>query len=281
MILNTANHPYEAIDTSTRGSTVPSAPPRDSSYGTRRVLGIAVIEQRPAAPAAPAAARINCAHCASRDLCLPEALQPKFLASLPGIFGNSRRVRRGETVHRVGDTFENIYVSRAGSFKTVARRPDGQEQITGFHISGEFIGLEGLTSGVHTLDAIALEDSVVCAIPFRALETLSHEHPELQRHLHRKMSEGIVREASHFMLISMSAEERVAAFLTNLSQRYRERGYSPTEFNLRMSREEIGCYLGLKLETVSRMLSRLRQRGVIEIRGKQTRIVDLEELAHG
>ncbi|TDV07129.1 helix-turn-helix domain-containing protein [Paraburkholderia caballeronis] len=226
-----------------------------------------------------AAPQIGCERCSSRDLCMPPSLRDTQPAGLVGVFGNSRKIERGEAIYRAGDAFENLYVLRAGSSKTIALHRDGREQITGFQISGEFIGMEGLTTGVHTLDAIALEDSVVCAIPFRALESMSYTDRDLQRHMNWLMSREIVRESAHLMLMgSMNAEERVAAFLLNLSQRYRERGYSATEFQLRMTRDEIGCYLGLKLETVSRMLTRLQKRGLIQISGKKARIVDLDNL---
>jgi len=237
------------------------------------------ITERSAASVRRVAPQVGCERCASRDLCMPPSLRDTQAAALVGVFGNSRKIERGETIYRAGDAFENLYVLRAGSSKTVALHRDGREQITGFQISGEFIGMEGLMTGSHTLDAIALEDSVVCAIPYQALESLSHRDRELQRHLNCLMSREIVRESAHLMLMgSMNAEERVAAFLLNLSQRYRERGYSPTDFQLRMTRDEIGCYLGLKLETVSRMLTRLQRRGLIEISGKKTHIVDLENL---
>ncbi|WP_321894924.1 helix-turn-helix domain-containing protein [Paraburkholderia heleia] len=221
----------------------------------------------------------NCRNCATRDLCMPTAMRSQNTVNPISVFGNHRKVRRGEAVYRAGDAFCNLYVIRAGSSKTVAMHRDGREQITGFQIAGDFLGMEGITSGKHTLDAIALEDSVVCVIPFATLEMLSFGNKDLQRHLHLMMSREIVRESAHMMLIGcMTAEERVASFLLGLSKRYRERGYSSMEFQLRMTREEIGCYLGLKLETVSRMFTRLQQRGAVRMKGKQARIVDIDSL---
>lgn len=222
----------------------------------------------------------SCTHCHTRGLCMPVALAALDPAVLDGIVGNSRKIERGHAIYRAGDTFRNLYVTRAGSSKTVLMGHNGREQITGFQIVGEFLGMDGITTGKHELDAIALEDSLICAIPFDALEMLSREDQEFQHYLHRLMSREIVRESAHMMLMgTMNAEERVAAFLVNLSRRYQECGYSPTEFYLRMGREEIGCYLGLTLETVSRMLSRLQQRGCIDMSRKQARIIDLEGLS--
>lgn len=223
-----------------------------------------------------------CAQCGSRSLCLANVLDARLPVGFEGVFGQSRKIRRGEVIYRAGDTFQNLYVARAGSSKTVTMHHDGREQITGFQIAGELIGMDGLVTGKHALDAIALEDSLVCVIAFRVLETLGHEHLDIQRQLHRLMSREIVRESAHMMLIgTMAAEERVASFLVDLSRRYQDRGYSPMQFHLRMTREEIGSYLGMTLETVSRMLTKLQRRGYIEMQGhggKEVRIVDLEAL---
>ena len=225
----------------------------------------------------------GCAQCSSRSLCLVDLLGAPAAAGLEGVFGQSRKVRRGDVIYRAGDIFQNLYVLRAGSSKTVTMHRDGREQITGFQIAGEFIGMDGLVTGRYALDAIALEDSLVCVTPFGVLETLGHENLPMQRQLHRIMSAEIVRESAHMMLIgTMTAQERVPTFLVDLSRRYRARGYSATQFNLRMTRDEIGSYLGLTLETVSRMLSKLQRLGCIEMQnhgGKSVRIVDIEALA--
>jgi CRP/FNR family transcriptional regulator, anaerobic regulatory protein len=237
-------------------------------------------EVAPMAQAHHVAVKAECARCSTRDLCMPATSRAKHQDKLNGVFGHSRKVGRGEAIYRAGDAFHNLYVARAGSSKTIVMHRDGRQQITGFQITGEFLGMEGIVTGKHTIDAIALEDSVVCAIPFKALEMLGEQDREFQRHLHKIMSREIVRESALLMLMgSMSAEERVAAFLLNLSKRFQDRGYSPTEFHLRMTREEIGCHLGLKLETVSRMLSRLQQRGLIDMQGKKARLIDMNGLS--
>jgi CRP/FNR family transcriptional regulator, anaerobic regulatory protein len=211
---------------------------------------------------------------------MPAALAEKNPAKLNGVFGNSRKVKRGEAIYRAGEQFHNLYIARAGSSKTVATLRDGREQITGFQIAGDFLGLEGISIGKHTVDAVALEDGQVCIVPYKALEALGNEDRDLQHHFHKIMSREIVRESALLTLMgSMTAEERVAAFLVSLSKRFRERGYSPAEFTLRMTREEIGSHLGLTLETVSRMLSLLQRRGFVDVRGKQTRILDIDGLA--
>jgi CRP/FNR family transcriptional regulator len=168
---------------------------------------------------------------------------------------------------------------RTGFFKTCISAEDGRDQVTGFQMSGELLGLDGISTDRHACDAVALEDSTVCVIPFHDLEGLSLQISELQRVFHKIMSREIVRDHGVMLLLgSMRAEERVAAFLLNLTQRLHARGFSRSELVLRMTREEIGSYLGLKLETVSRTFSRLQDDGVLEVKQRQIRILDQNAL---
>jgi CRP/FNR family transcriptional regulator len=151
--------------------------------------------------------------------------------------------------------------------------------VTGFHLAGEVLGLDGVCTELHSSDAIAIEDSSVCIIPYALLESMCAESKHLQQQVLRMMSGEIVRESSLMMLLgTMSAEQRVAAFLLNMSSRMKARGYSAAEFNLRMTREEMGNFLGMKLETVSRMFSKFQRDGLVLSHGKQIHIVDLDEL---
>jgi CRP/FNR family transcriptional regulator len=212
-------------------------------------------------------------------ICKRQDLRPPEFAFGSSVICATRTVRHGATLYRAGDTFHSIYTVCAGSFKTVLMHRDGVGQITGFHLEGETLGLDGVFAGQHSCDAIALEDSLVCIIPFDLLELLCREVKAMQRHVHRMMSGEIVRESGLMMLLgTMSAEQRVAAFLISVSQRLSARGYSAAEFNLRMTRNEIGSYLGIKLETVSRMLSKLQKEGLVDTRGKRIRILDLDSL---
>ena len=162
-----------------------------------------------------------------------------------------------------------------GFFKTDILLEDGRDQVTGFQMAGEILGMDGIGTEVHTCNSIALEDSEICVIPFAQLERLSRQVQALQRHFHKVMSREIVRDHGVMMLLgTMRAEERLAAFLLNLSQRFTARGYSPQEFHLRMTREEIGSYLGLKLETVSRAFSRFQDEGLISVHQKHIHILD-------
>ncbi len=193
--------------------------------------------------------------------------------------GTRRRVRRGEYLYRLGAQFHALFAIRAGSFKAVLLSEDGREQVTGFHISGEVIGLDGIGSDTYAGDAVALEDSEVTEIPFEQLDALAAREPALQRALFRMLADEIQRERSLMLVLgSMRAEERLAAFLINLSQRMRARGFSAHRFLLRMTREEIGSLLGLKLETVSRILSRFQDEGLIRVRNREIEIVSMPAL---
>jgi len=212
-------------------------------------------------------------------LCMPVGLSPEEMSKLDNLVFLRRSVKRGEHLFRVGEPFDSLYAARTGFFKTKLLLEDGREQVTGFHMAGELMGMDGIGTERHTCDSVALEDSEVCVIPFERLEGLSREVEALQHHFHKVMSREIVREHSVMMLLgSMRAEERLAAFLLNLSQRLSTRGYSPTEFILRMTREEIGSYLGLKLETVSRVFSKFQEEGFIAVQQKNIRILDPKRL---
>lgn len=220
-----------------------------------------------------------CSNCNLRELCLPLGLNEIELAKLDELVSTRKRLRRGEHLYRSGQPFDSIYAIRSGFFKTDVLVEDGRDQVTGFQMTGELLGLDGISSEIHTCNAVALEDSEVCTIPFLHLEGLSREIHTLQHHFHKVMSREIVRDHGVMMLLGMMrAEERLAAFLLNLSQRFTARGYSPAEFNLRMTRDEIGSYLGLKLETVSRAFSRFQEEGLIAVQQKNVRILDIPGL---
>lgn len=220
-----------------------------------------------------------CSNCNLRELCLPLGLSLEELERLDDLISTRRRIRRGEHLYRAGEQFDAIYAIRSGFFKTDVLLEDGRDQVTGFQMAGELLGLDGISTEHHTCNAIALEDSEICSIPFSRLESLSREIHTLQRHFHKVMSREIVRDHGVMMLLgTMRAEERLAAFLLNLSQRFTARGFSHAEFYLRMTREEIGSYLGLKLETVSRSFSKFQEEGYIAVQQKHIRILQVDGL---
>ena len=220
-----------------------------------------------------------CASCGLKGLCLPCAAHSGDVAAMDDLVYVRKRVKRGEHLYRAGDPFHALYTFRTGFFKSFVTSEDGRTHVTGFQMPGEILGLDGIELDRHSQDVIALEDAEVCVIPYAQLAERADVVPSLQRHLHRIMSREIIREHGLMLLLgTMHADGRVAAFLLNLAQRFAERGYSAREFNLRMTREEIGSYLGLKLETVSRVLSRFQERGLIETQNRLVRILDAVKL---
>jgi CRP/FNR family transcriptional regulator, anaerobic regulatory protein len=229
--------------------------------------------------------KVACSSCNLRELCLPVGLGRPDLERLDTLVATRRTVGRGDTLFRSGDPFQSLYAVRTGFFKTCVSSEDGRDQVTGFQMAGELLGLDGISADRHTCDAVALEDSQVCVIPYSQLEDLSREFTDLQHQFHKIMSREIVRDHGVMLLLgSMRAEERLAAFLLNLTQRLQARGFSASSLILRMTREEIGSYLGLKLETVSRTFSKFQDEGLLEVKQRQIRIIDqagLQQLING
>jgi CRP/FNR family transcriptional regulator len=210
---------------------------------------------------------------------MPLRLIDSEMQRVHAIVATRRKVARGDNLFRNGDKFSALYAIRTGFFKTCLASEDGRDQVTGFQMAGEIIGLDGIVNDQHSCDAVALEDAEVCVMPFDRIEEISREVTALQHHVHKIMSREIVREHGVMLLLgSMRAEERLAAFLLNLVQRLHSRGFSQTELVLRMTREEIGSYLGLKLETVSRTFSKFVEDGIVEVKQRHVRILDTEAL---
>jgi CRP/FNR family transcriptional regulator len=210
---------------------------------------------------------------------MPVGFDQKDMHKLDEIVTVRKKIKQGDFLFENGEIFTSLYAIRTGFFKTSVASEDGREQVTGFQMAGEIIGLDGIVNDRHTCNALALEDAEVCVMPFDHIEDLSREFPALQKHVHKIMSREIVREHGMMMLLgNMSAEERLANFLVNLVQRLFARGQSQSEFILRMSREEIGSYLGLKLETVSRTFSKYSEEGIIEVKQKHIKILKTDSL---
>jgi CRP/FNR family transcriptional regulator len=210
---------------------------------------------------------------------MPLGLNEDELKRLDDLVATRRKVARGDSLYRNGEKFSALYAIRTGFFKTTVATEDGRDQVTGFQMAGEVIGLDGIVSEHHTCDAVALEDAEVCVMNFDRIEDLSREINALQRHVHKIMGREIVREHGVMLLLgSMRAEERLAAFLLNLVQRLHARGFSQSELVLRMTREEIGSYLGLKLETVSRTFSKFVEEGIVEVKQRHVRILNSDAL---
>lgn len=225
------------------------------------------------------AQKATCSTCRLRELCLPTGLNFNDLGRLDELINRRQKMQAGQHIYRAGNPFHFLYAIRSGFFKAYGVDSDGRERINGFHIAGEIMGLDAIGNSTHTSHAVALEDGEVCEIPFESLENLIRQVPPLQSRFHKIMSREIAKD--HYMmklLGDMTAEQRVVVFLMNLSARLQALGFSPTDISLKMSREEIGNYLGLKLETVSRTFSRLQSEGMIDIDRRRLTIRDMPRL---
>ncbi|MEP7283357.1 MAG: helix-turn-helix domain-containing protein [Rubrivivax sp.] len=223
---------------------------------------------------------VACSSCNLREICLPVGLTQEELQYIDHRLVSSRRkVPRGAKLFQEGDRFTAIYAIWTGFFKTCVSWRDGREQVTGFQMGGELLGLDGIDSEKYEVDAVALEDSQVCAIPYPEFRRLAQRIHTLQAQFDRIMSHEIVRNHGVMLLLgSMHSEERLAAFLLNLMHRLSARGFSSSEIVLRMSREEIGSLLGLKLETVSRTFSKFQANGLLSVQHRNIQIIDPQGL---
>lgn len=226
----------------------------------------------------------HCSNCRLSGICLPLSLEMSDIERLDSIVQRGKPLQRGEVLYRAGDAFTAIYAIRSGAIKTSHSDREGQEQITGFHLPGEVIGLDGPANNSYRNTAIALQTTSVCAIPFAKLETLSRQVPGLQRNLLQLLSREITTEQRQFGLLGhANADGRVAALLLSFSVRHERHKLSPCEFTLPMARGDIANFLGLTLETVSRVFARLQKQEVIYAKGKDIDIRDLgalRQLAH-
>ncbi|HSM10260.1 MAG TPA: helix-turn-helix domain-containing protein [Lysobacter sp.] len=229
--------------------------------------------------------RRGCSQCSLQQLCLPAGISGDDLAQLDDIVRRRRPLDRGERLFRLGDPLAAVYVARDGAFKTVSSNEAGDEQVIGFHLPGELIGLDALGTGVHRCEAIALTTANVCEVPYTELATVAAQLPSLQQQLMRVIGQSLGRDHDHMeILVRRQASERIALFLHGLGERLVNVGQSGVEFKLPMSREDIASFLGLALETVSRGFTRLQEDGVISVFGRRIEIIkggELNRLAQG
>lgn len=223
--------------------------------------------------------QVQCQTCSLSSLCLPVSLDMTEMERLDNIIEKSRPLKKGEHLFHQGEPFTSVYAIRAGTIKSYTITNEGEEQITGFFFPGELVGLGGFDGNEYPVSAKILETTTVCEIPFERLDDLSGQLPELRRQILRTMSKEIRDEQQMMLLLSKkNAEQRVATFLVKLSQRFKARGYSASQFRLSMSRNEIGNYLGLAVETVSRIFTRFQKNELIRVDGKEVELIGLDEL---
>ena len=225
------------------------------------------------------ALKASCSSCSVLELCLPIGLTGVEVERLDTLIAQRVKIKKGAALYRTGEPLRSLYAVRLGFFKTSVLSVDGREQVTGFQMQGEMLGLDAISTDHYACNAIALEDSEVCPIPFSNLEKLARDLPSLQHNMNKLLSQEIVRDHDMLLMLgNMNADERLAGFLLNLSQRLNRRGYSSRDFVLRMSREAIGSYLGLRLETICRCIAHLREENLVDLQGRNVKILDLPGL---
>lgn len=227
----------------------------------------------------PGAQHINCMNCSISELCIPFSLNENELRTLDNIIDRKRPIHKGECVFSDGENMRSLYAIRSGSFKTYTIDENGEEQITGFHLAGDLLGFDAIAEHMHVSFAKALETSMVCEIPYTNLDELSNTMPKLKMQVLRLMSQEIRADQDMLTLLNRkNAEQRLATFICTLSKRFQARGFSAKEFRLSMTRSEIGNFIGLTVETISRLLNRFDKNGLIKIDGKYITIVDMSSL---
>lgn len=223
--------------------------------------------------------QVSCGNCRLNSICLPLALESDDIDQLDSIIQRSKPLQKGQHLYREVDPFTSVYAVRSGALKAYKTTDDGREQVTGFYFPGELIGMDGISNNIHASSAKALETAAVCEIPFTSLEKLSSLMPSLQRHFFQLMSREITEDQQLITLLSKnSADERVAALMLSISARNSRRKLSATQFRLPMSRVDIGNYLGLTVETVSRVFSRMQKIDILQVDNKEIKILDLTGL---
>lgn len=223
---------------------------------------------------------IHCQNCSISQLCLPFTLNEHELTQLDNIIERKKPVQKSQIIFKSGDELQSIYAIRSGTIKSYTISENGEEQITAFHLPGDLIGFDAIADMTHVGFAEALETSMICEIPFEILDDLAGKMPKIRHQIMRLMSNEIKSDQAMILFLSkMSAEEKLASFIYNLSQRYAARGFSAKEFRLTMTRGDIGNYLGLTIETISRLLGRFQKSGMISVQGKYITINRMEELS--
>jgi CRP/FNR family transcriptional regulator len=223
--------------------------------------------------------KVSCKECNLRELCFPHGMSDAELANMEAVVDQPKPLHKNDFLYRDGDNSRAIYAVRSGCVKTMTESANGDEQIVGFHLPGELLGLDGFADGVHTCNALALETSSVCELPLNQLENLCHVLPGLQRQMRRIMGKEVNSDHKLLLLLGkMTAEERLASFLLSLSSRMEERHWKDNEFNLSMPRQDIANYLGMAVETVSRLFATFQNEKIIDVDRRHITILDMQRL---
>ena len=223
--------------------------------------------------------KVACENCRLSDICLPKGLKQAEMEKLDNIVGRGRPLSRGEVLYHQGDKLHSLFAIHSGSLRSYTVTQDGTEQTLGFYLPGELVGLDGLENSSFNCTTVALETTSICELPFNRLQDLCAGLPSLQYQMLRLLGKELSGDHDILMLLgTRSAEERLAAFLLSLSKRFSERGFSAIEFNLSMSRHDISNFLGVAVETISRQFSNFDKAGILQIRHRNVKILDMKKL---
>jgi CRP/FNR family transcriptional regulator len=227
----------------------------------------------------PTAEAVKCAHCNLKKICFPHGLQPQEMEMFEGAIDKTTRIQKKQHLFSRGDTLTSIYAIKAGTIKTMLPTSDGNGQILGFYLPGDLLGFDGFSDDEHKIDAVALEDTVLCKLPISSFESLCEILPGLRKVMMQQVGSEINRQQQLLLSLGqMQTEERLATYLLRLSCYFKNRGYSCSEFILPMSRNDLSNFLGMAPETLSRMFARLEKNGVMKISRKEVRILDMKAL---
>jgi CRP/FNR family transcriptional regulator, anaerobic regulatory protein len=223
--------------------------------------------------------KVRCKECNLRELCFPHGMSDDELENMDAVVEQPRSLHKNDFLYRDGDKAMAIYAVRSGCIKTMTESANGDEQIVGFHLAGELLGLDGFADGEYTCNAVALETSSVCELPLDQLEELGYKLPGLQKQMRRIMGKEVSKDHKLLLLLGkMTADERLASFLLSLSARMEERHWNANEFNLMMPRQDIANYLGMAVETVSRLFANFQNEKIIEVDRRHITILDMDRL---
>jgi len=223
--------------------------------------------------------KTSCSNCSLSDLCLPHGMSNNDMDELDKIVKRQQPFQPGQHIFRAGDHSQSLYAVRSGALKSYCTTEDGDEQVLGFTLPGELVGLDGMSGVVYASSSVVLETASICELPYEGLEEACHSLPGLNHQMMRIVSKEITTDQGMLLLLGKrSAEERLAAFLLSLSTRYQSRGLSATAFNLPMSRQDIGNYLGLAIETVSRLFASFQKSQLLSVNRRQIELTDMPKL---
>lgn len=223
--------------------------------------------------------KVTCSNCSLRELCIPQGMSEDEIEQINEIVERKKPVQKNEYLFRAGERNRSLYAVLSGSVKSLVDNPNGEEQIVGFHLPGEILGLDGFQGDAHACSAVALETACVCEFPIESLEQICHEIPSVQSAMRRIMGQEVTKDYAMLLLLGrMSAEEKLASFLLSMSTRMSQRHWKSTEFNLSMPRQDIANYLGLAVETVSRLFAQFQDRKIIEVDRRRINIMSMDKL---